>query len=51
MNPSAVNDSSQYAPHKKGSFRGEGGDKILVGKLVKAKVGDLEDEVREVFLK
>ena len=28
---------------------GGGGNKIMVGAVVKAKVGELEDEVREVF--
>ena len=48
-NPSTVNASSHYhPPHTKCRCRGKGNN-ILVGTVVKSKVGELEDEVREVF--
>ena len=48
MNPSGVTASYRNPPYTHQGYRGMGGN-ILVGMVVKAKLGELEDEVREGF--
>ena len=50
MNTSVFNDSYQYSAHTQLKVRG-GGGKTVVGTVVKANIGDLEEEVREGFLR
>ena len=50
MNPSVVSNFSHYYP--KTQRGGVGGDVgVLLGTVVKAKLGELEDEVREGFFR
>ena len=49
MNPSIPNaaaSTTYLPPHTKKHRRG---NKIMVGGVVKAKVGELEEEIREIF--
>ena len=48
MNDYIFNASYMYSPPTQRRCRGRG-NKIAVGKVVKAKVGELEEEVREGF--
>ena len=49
MNTSIISAASQYPPHIERN-RG-GGGKIVVGAVVKYKVGELDEELREGFLR
>ena len=48
MNPSNFTAYYQYSPHIQWRCRWRGG-KILTGTVARAKVGELEEEAREVF--
>ena len=50
MNPSipTADDTPPPPPYTSKNMRG---DKIMVGTVVKAKLGDLEEDIREVFLR
>ena len=48
MNPSIVTYSYKYSPHTYRRFICRGGN-IMVGTVMKANIGELEDEVRRLF--
>ena len=48
MNTSIFTTYYQYSPHTQINLIGGGGN-IVVGTVVKAKIGELEEEVREGF--
>ena len=51
MNPYSFTASSHFPPPHTSEVQVGGGGKILVGTVVKAKLGELEEEVREWFLR